>query len=53
MRAIVESAFGKARDVLTRERDQLDRGAQLLLQKETLGEEDLKAFRGAPPAVTA
>jgi cell division protease FtsH len=53
VRAIVESAFDKARDILTRERGQLDRGAELLLQKETLGEEDLKAFRGAALAGTA
>jgi cell division protease FtsH len=45
VRTIVDSAFHKAAGILARERDQLDRGAQLLLQKETLGEEDLKAFR--------
>ena len=50
VRTIVENAFHKARDILNRERDQLDRGAQLLLQKETLVEEDLKVFRDAPPA---
>jgi cell division protease FtsH len=45
VRTIVDSAFHKAAGILDRERGQLDRGAQLLLQKETLGEEDLKAFR--------
>ena len=52
MRTIVESALDKARDVLNRERSELDRSAQLLLEKETLGEEDLKAFRGGAPSVT-
>jgi cell division protease FtsH len=45
VRTIVDSAFHKAAGILDRERGQLDRGAQLLLQKETLAEEDLKAFR--------
>ncbi|HEX9673006.1 MAG TPA: ATP-dependent zinc metalloprotease FtsH [Burkholderiales bacterium] len=49
VRTIVDSAFHKAAGILNRERGQLDRGAQLLLQKETLGEEDLKAFRASPP----
>jgi cell division protease FtsH len=47
VRTIVESAFHKATGILNRERDQLDRGAQLLLQKETLSEEDLRPFRDA------
>jgi cell division protease FtsH len=45
VRTIVESAFNKATRILIQARGQLDRGAQLLLQKETLGEADLKAFR--------
>jgi ATP-dependent Zn protease len=53
VRTIVDSAFHKAAGIVDRERAQLDRGAQLLLQKETLGEEDLRAFRSAQPAVTA
>jgi cell division protease FtsH len=53
VRTIVDSAFHKAAGILNRERGQLDRGAQLLLQKETLGEEDLKVFRSAQPSVTA
>jgi cell division protease FtsH len=47
VRTIVERAFHKATGILNRERDQLDRGAQLLLQKETLSEEDLRPFRDA------
>jgi cell division protease FtsH len=50
VRRIVSNAFEKATGILRQKRDLLDRGAQLLLQKETLVEEDLKAFRAAPPA---
>jgi hypothetical protein len=36
--------------ILTRRRDALAQGAALLLQKETLGEEELKMFQASPPA---
>ena len=49
VRKFVESAFDKAAGILKQRQDLLERGAQLLLQQETLNEEDLKAFRDAPP----
>ena len=49
VRKFVESAFDKAAGVLKQRQDLLERGAQLLLQQETLSEEDLKAFRSSPP----
>jgi cell division protease FtsH len=49
VRKFVESAFDKAAGVLKQRQDLLERGAQLLLQQETLNEEDLKAFRDSPP----
>jgi len=49
VRKFVESAFDRAAGVLKQKRDLLERGAQLLLQQETLSEEDLKAFHGSPP----
>ncbi len=53
-RALVESALAKALDILNRSRAQLERGAQLLLERETLSEQDLKALLAQPPArVTA
>lgn len=42
---IVQSAFERAVEILTRSQDQLEHGAKLLLQKETLGENDLKALQ--------
>ncbi|HSC94451.1 MAG TPA: ATP-dependent zinc metalloprotease FtsH [Burkholderiales bacterium] len=50
VRKIVANAFEKATGILRQQRGLLDRGAQLLLQKETLVEEDLKAFRDTLPA---
>jgi cell division protease FtsH len=49
VRKFVESAFDKAAGILKQRQDLLERGAQLLLQQETLSEEDLKAFRNSPP----
>jgi cell division protease FtsH len=49
VRKFVESAFDKAAGVLKQRQDLLERGAQLLLQQETLSEEDLKVFRSSPP----
>jgi cell division protease FtsH len=48
VRAIVKGAYDKALALLSRERALLERGAQLLLQKETLTEPELAALRGAP-----
>jgi cell division protease FtsH len=45
VREIVASAYGKAVAILTEQRGVLERGAQLLLQKETLVENDLVALR--------
>lgn len=45
VRDIVKVAYDKALAILTREREVLDRGAQLLLQKETLAEDDLADLR--------
>jgi cell division protease FtsH len=50
VREIVNAAFDKAMGILTRRRDALVQGAALLLQKETLGEEELKMFQASPPA---
>jgi cell division protease FtsH len=44
-RAIVERSYGKARAILAREKPLLERGAQLLLQRETLGEAELAELR--------
>jgi cell division protease FtsH len=46
-RAIVERAYGKARAILAKEKPLLERGAQLLLQKETLAEAELAELRRA------
>ena len=42
--ALVVSAFERTVALLTLHRDELDRGAKLLLEKETLGEEELRAL---------
>jgi cell division protease FtsH len=42
---IVERAFARTVDILERRRDLLERGAALLLEKETLDERDLKALQ--------
>jgi cell division protease FtsH len=51
VRAIVDDAFARARDLLSRNRATLEEGAKLLLARETLGEEDLgplfRRVRGA------
>jgi len=50
----VDRAFAKAVKILTERRAILERGAQLLLQKETLNEDDLKALQATPaPAAVA
>ena len=45
MREIVAAAYDKALAILGRERDTLERGAQRLLEKETLAEPELAEFR--------
>jgi cell division protease FtsH len=47
VRALVEAAFEKAAALLGHRRELLERGAQELLQKETLGEEQLRALLGS------
>ncbi|MCU0733904.1 MAG: ATP-dependent zinc metalloprotease FtsH [Methylotetracoccus sp.] len=50
VREIVTRAFEKASGVLERQRDVLERGAKLLLERETLTEEDLTALKASSPA---
>jgi cell division protease FtsH len=45
VRDIVKAAHDKALAILTRDKAKLERGAQLLLQKETLAEDELAALR--------
>jgi len=49
VRELVGQAFERARALLAAKRDILERGAQLLLAKETLVEEELRALVGAKP----
>jgi cell division protease FtsH len=50
VREIVKQAFDRAVAILTRCREVLEEGAQVLLQKETLGEEELKQLAARLPA---
>ena len=50
---IVDRAFGQAARILTDRRTTLERGAQLLLQKETLTEDDLRELQGPAAAKAA
>ncbi|WP_255556665.1 ATP-dependent zinc metalloprotease FtsH [Methylococcus sp. Mc7] len=50
VREIVTRAFDAATSTLEQRRDSLERGAKLLLEKETLVEDDLVAFRLSPLA---
>jgi cell division protease FtsH len=47
VRDIVKGAYDKALGVLTRQRETLERGAKLLLEKETLAEAELAQFKTA------
>jgi cell division protease FtsH len=47
VKELVDRAFAKSVRILTEKRAVLERGAQLLLQKETLNEDDLKALAAA------
>jgi cell division protease FtsH len=54
VKELVDRAFAKALKILTDRRAVLERGAQLLLQKETLTEEDLRTLQATPaPAAAA
>jgi cell division protease FtsH len=50
---IVDRAFAKAAQIMTERRAMLERGAQLLLQKETLTEDDLRELQAPAPAARA
>jgi cell division protease FtsH len=56
VKGFVDRAFARAVEILIEKRAVLERGAQLLLQKETLNEDDLKALAvtaGAPVPAAA
>ena len=53
VKGIVDRAFGQAVQILTDRRAILERGAQLLLQKETLTEDDLRELQGPAAAARA
>jgi cell division protease FtsH len=53
VKGLVDRAFAKAVQILTDRRAVLERGAQLLLQKETLNEDDLKALQAAATSAVA
>ncbi|MCK5911136.1 MAG: AAA family ATPase, partial [Caulobacter sp.] len=48
VRALVEAAFTRAVEILENRRGALERGARLLLEKETLDEAELAELAGAP-----
>jgi cell division protease FtsH len=50
VRSIIETAYARAQDVLTRHRDKLDLLAETLVEKETLDAEEFEAlFSDLPP----
>ena len=51
VRALIKAAFDKALNILTQDRDTLEQGAKLLLERETLTASDLKSLN--PPAAIA
>ncbi len=53
IRALVESAYARAKDVLTRRRGELDEGTRLLLDKETLTPAEFPALNPAAVAKAA
>jgi cell division protease FtsH len=53
VRRIVNSAFDRTVAILTRRRATLEHGARKLLEKETLGEDDLKALAAEAQAIAA
>ena len=50
MRGLVAAAFAESLAVLTRQRARLERGAALLLERETLEQKDLQALCAEIPA---
>jgi cell division protease FtsH len=50
VKTIVDAAFARALAILKAKRAILDRGARLLLEKETLVEEDLRVLMAELPA---
>jgi len=50
VKAMIEAAFGKAKAILTERRAQLEAGATLLLQHETLQEAELRSLLTVPEA---
>ena len=50
IRALVGNGFERAVGLLNKRRQDLERGAALLQNKETLAEDDLKAFTVNPPS---
>jgi cell division protease FtsH len=44
VRELTETAYARAQDILSRNREALDRGAEMLLERETIDAEDLKAL---------
>ncbi|MEZ5910004.1 MAG: ATP-dependent zinc metalloprotease FtsH [Hyphomicrobiaceae bacterium] len=50
VRAIVDAAYARAKDVLARRRAELDEGTRLLLEKETLTPEEFAPLRSARDA---
>ena len=53
VKSIVDAAFRRTVNLLRAQRDVLERGARLLLQKETLDEADLLALRQPEPVASA
>ncbi|MBX6366854.1 MAG: ATP-dependent zinc metalloprotease FtsH [Rhodospirillales bacterium] len=53
VRRIVDSAFERTVSILTRRRQTLEHGARMLLEKETLNEDDLKALAAEAQAIAA
>ncbi len=49
LRRIVDEAFARAVEILTRRRQSLEQGATRLLENETLSEDDLKSLRESLP----
>ncbi|MCF8568251.1 ATP-dependent zinc metalloprotease FtsH [Alicyclobacillus tolerans] len=53
MKDIVESCHAKTHDILTKRRDKLEKLAQLLLDKETIDEEEIRGVMESDDATTA
>lgn len=53
VRSLVQAAFDQAKAILAEHRDTLEHGAQLLLQQETLTEQELSALQESLPMAAA